>query len=236
VPSPRKAQYLLWSSPRTPARDFAARVRADLAPQLLELGSFALELTQTELAPPRLSLFPFRRQPVALLSLRGSDLPEPRQCAELLRPHAERVAGYAVDESLPVTYERTWADGEPTPGVSLLTLFRRRRGLTDADFLRRWHEGHTPLTLRTHPVWRYVRNVVREPLLDDSPPFDGIVQEHFRTRADLLNPLRFYDGPWRMLPNMVRVGLDVAGFIDLKTIETYLAVETHARSGLNQTE
>ena len=34
--------------------------------------------------------------------------------------------------------------------------------LTQATFMKRWHEGHTPLSLELHPLWNYNRNVVLE--------------------------------------------------------------------------
>jgi hypothetical protein len=230
VTSIEKAQYVLWGSGDRRWRDFATRIREVAVPALLDLGSFGLKLTVTERPPPLISAFPFRRRPVALLSLSGRELPSPARCEGVLAPLAGRLAAYRVEESTPRAYDRHWPDGQQTPGVSLLTLFRRRPGLGDDELLRRWHGGHTALTLRTHPVWCYVRNVVREPLTVGAPRFDGIVEEQFRERSDLLNPARFYGGALRMAPNMVRVAVDIAGFIDLWTIETYLAAEWCLRS------
>jgi hypothetical protein len=82
-------------------------------------------------------------------------------------------------------------------------------------------------------VWCYVRNVVDESLMEGSPPFDGIVEEHFREPRDLLSARQFFGGPLRMVPNMIRVGFDIFGFIDLLTIQTYLVTEVHLRSGIN---
>jgi hypothetical protein len=226
---PEKVQYVVWGRGGAAHPSFAALVRA-VAVELLRLGDFALKLTVTEARPPWLSTFPFCRRPVALLSLAGAGLPAPARCAELLAPCGDRLAGYRVVESTPRAYDRSWSDGEPSPGVCLLTLFRRRAGLADAELIRRWHEGHTSLTLRVHPVWCYVRNVVREPLFAGSPQFDGIVEEQFRERGELLDPVRFYGGALHMVPNMARVAVDIAGFIDLRTIETYLAVERVLRS------
>jgi len=141
------------------------------------------------------------------------------------------VSAYAVDTAWPVAYERHWADGEPTPSPILLTLLRRRPGLSDEDYLRRWHDGHTPLSLAIHPLWHYERNVVVRALTDDSAPCDGIVAEACPTRADLLDPRRFYGGALAMLPNMMRVGLDVLGFLDMRRTEVYLATEVVLRGG-----
>jgi len=129
-----------------------------------------------------------------------------------------RVHAYRVRPSAPI-------DAEPG-GPAMVTLFSRRRGLDRDDFLRRWHDGHTPLALRVHPLVRYVRHVVEVPL-DGAPPLDGIVLEQVRDLADLVRPWRFFGGPGAMIRNMVRVGLDARGFIDLSTIENQLvAVES----------
>jgi len=137
----------------------------------------------------------------------------------------DAAAGYRVDESLPRAYHRDWPDGRDTPGGSMLTLLHRRAGLTDAEFLRLWHEGHSPLALEIHPLWNYVRNVVTAPVLPGSPPLCGIVEEQFRTRADLLDPVKLFGGWLRMVPNMLRVYVDVRRFLDLAALENYLVTE-----------
>ena len=50
------------------------------------------------------------------------------------------------------------------------------------------------LALEVHPLWNYVRNVVVAPVLSGSPPLCGIVEEQFRTRGELLDPVRFFGG------------------------------------------
>jgi hypothetical protein len=52
----------------------------------------------------------------------------------------------------------------------------------------------------------------------------------FRTADDLRDPRRFFGGSWRMLPNMVRVGVDIQGFLDLPRLETWLVAEHWLRS------
>jgi len=225
-----KEQYLLWGKKRKAPGDFSRTVLDELAPRLLDAGDFELKLNHTAARPPRLSIIPFGARGVALFSLTGDQLPDPKWVEELLHPHGAAVAGYRVAESTPRGYDRGWPDGHQTPGIGLLTLFRRRRGLDDTTFLRRWHGGHTPLTFKIHPVWNYVRNVVQRPIIAGSPPFDGIVEEHFREASDLLNPARFFGGPLSMVPNMIRVASDIRGFLDQRSLETYLATELHLRS------
>jgi len=226
-----KLQFLLRPDGSVAIGDFARAVRETLEPALLAREPRQLSLHYTADAPPRLTVIPFRRAPICAVTLDG-DASDPAGWVEVMRRALPgvQIAGYRVEQAVPVAYSRDWADGEDTPGLGLLTLMRKPAALDWDRFIRRWHGHHTPLSLEIHPLWSYLRGVVEAPLLPASPPLDGIVEEHFRTRGDLLNPVRFFGGPLRMLPNMIRVGLDVRGFIDLRTIENYLVVERNLRS------
>ena len=133
----------------------------------------------------------------------------------------------ATPVALPVTPEL----GAVTPGAELLTLFRRKKGLDDDTLIRRWHGKHTPMSLEIHPLWGYIRNVVTTRWPDSATPLDGIVEEYFEVPGNLLNPVVFFNGPVRMIPNMVRVAWDIFGFIDMRTIETYWVSERWLRLG-----
>lgn len=205
---------------------FARRVEA-LVPALLAREPEGLKLTFTEAPPPRLSVIPFSRRPVALVSVWAPDGGGQGEWARAAALEGAEVTVYHVEESTPVAYARTWPDGERTPAAVLLTVFRRKRGLSDEELIRRWHGRHTPLSLEIHPLFGYVRNVVTS---SSGAPLDAIVEEHFRAREDLLHPHRMFGGPLRMLPNMVRVGRDIAGFIDRSSLETYLTAERWIRT------
>ena len=237
-----KLQYVIWGAPGSSVESFSRRVLEALVPRLLDHEPVRLKVTFTASEPPRLAVVPFGRRRVALISLWER---EERVGAvdwhSLMAAPDEELAGYEVTESSPMLYIKDWPDGERTPGAGLLTLFRRRPGLDDAELIRRWHGVHTPHTVRSQPNWSYVRNKVERPLIEGSPPFDGIVEEHFRTRQDLLDPVRFFGGAWtperatgrrlmRMVPNMVKMGMGVQRFLDMKTLETYLVDEVHVRS------
>jgi hypothetical protein len=219
----RKQQLVFRPDGPTTHAAFARRIEDEVLPALLAEGPARLKAVFTERPPPRLALVPFSRAPVAVVSWWSDE-------AAPARHPGFSVQAYDVEEAVPRAYERTWPDGERSPGVNLLTLFSRRPGLDDATFFARWHDGHTPLSLEIHPLWAYVRNVVREPL-DGAPPLDGIVEEQFRSAADLLRPTRMYGGGLlRTLRNMVRVGVDIHGFMDLRSMEVFLATELHVRS------
>jgi hypothetical protein len=225
-----KLQYLLRAPSTEGAEAFRDRALA-VGARLLASGPARLKLTVTAEEPPRLSVMPFRRDRLALVSLWDEGTPEAAASRwNALLETEGAAAGYRVDESVPRAYGRDWSDGEDTPGGSMLTLLHRRAGLSDAEFLRRWHEGHSPLALELHPLWNYVRNVVRVPVLPGSPSLCGIVEEQCRTREELLDPVRFFGGWRRMIPSMLRVYLDVRGFLDLAAIENYLVTERWLRS------
>ncbi len=140
------------------------------------------------------------------------------------------AGGYAVEEAIPVAYKKNWEDGTATPGICLLTLFRQKKGIDYNSFINRWHNGHTPLSLKIHPLWNYNRNVVMEKLTNTSSEWDGIVEEHFKTASDLLNPIKFFGNPFVMVYNMLRVYFDTNSFLDYKTIEPYFATEIWIKS------
>jgi hypothetical protein len=226
-----KLQYLIRPPSGQPPGVFSDYLLDGLGPTLLALGPERLKLTISDPAPPRLAVIPFARRSLGLISIWSDPArpPDAWNVAVLEAAGGYSVSGYRVEESLPVTYRRDWPDGQRTPGVGLLTLLNRRRGLDDATFMQRWHGKHSPLSLAIHPLWCYVRNVVRERLIPDSPRWDGVVEEHFQRREDLLDPRRFFGGALMMLPNMARVAADVAGFLDVRSLETYLAHEVHLR-------
>lgn len=184
-------------------------------------GLQALSVTVTEQPPPRLSVIPFRKGKIAALSLFSED--------EIRVADLEKEAGFAgiyqVTEAIPVSYKKDWADGKVTPGLCMLTLFRKRRGLDHDAFLHRWHNSHTPLSLKVHPLWHYNRNVVDRLLSSASEPFDGIVEEHTRTRSELLNPFKFFGNPLIILWRFLLVYRDTLSFLDYPSIEPYIVKE-----------
>ena len=210
--------YAAWSE----------RMKA-VASDLLERGPTRLQLTVTERPPPKVSFFPFKSDRLAIFNV-YADGDDPSRFTEALRAGAGSLSGYAVDEAYPVDYEKTWQDGEPTPSPILVTMLHKKSGVAADEYIRRWHDGHTPLSLEVHPLWYYQRNVVVEPVTDGAEPSDGIVLEACRTRGDLLNPARFFGGALKMVPNMIRVAKDISGFLDMKKTENYYATEYHLRS------
>jgi hypothetical protein len=181
-----------------------------------------LSVSLTKHAPPIVSVIPFKKKKIAVISV-GE--PDQKKLLDIINSIENLVGIYTVEEAQPVKYEKSWPDGMETIGVCLLTLFRQRKDIDYDTFIDLWHNGHTPLSLRLHPLWNYNRNVVIGQLIQGNEQYDGIVEEQFRHRRDLLNPAIFFGNIITMWYHMVEVYLDTKRFIDYKSMETYLATE-----------
>ncbi len=223
-----KLVYIIYGELSEPASSFSDRVLRGLVPRLLGQDPSRLKISMTAMNPPLFSVIPYRRKRIALISLWIGE-----GVGQTVEGWSRLVAGawgggcfgYRVEESRPVAYKRSWPDFTRTPGLGLLTLFRPRRGIAHEEFIRRWHHGHTPLALRIHPLWNYVRNVVRECIIPGSPSFAGIVEEQCRAVEEILKPTRFFGGLLPMLPNMIRIALDIRKWMDFRSIENHLVHE-----------
>ena len=184
-------------------------------------ASSYLHYTITLEAPPKRSVIPFRKDKIALISVKSGQ----HNYIDDLKNAAGYSGTYDVTEALPIAYNRDWPEGEATPGVCLLTLFRQKKSIGRETFIDRWHNGHTPLTLKIHPIYHYNRNEVKETTGDSPIHYDGIVEEHCRTKKELLNPFKFFAKSGFAPINMIKTYFDVNSFIDYKSIESYLVKE-----------
>jgi hypothetical protein len=120
---------------------------------------------------------------------------------------------YSVVESVPREYNLIdWRVGEPSPGVTLLALFRKKPGLLPNQFQKHW-QNHSVLSLRIHPLSRYHRNRVIQRIIGPGEPWDGIVEERVGSIEDLA-PERFYIGG---AADQALAAADIAEFIDVRS-------------------
>jgi hypothetical protein len=222
----KKEIYLIKEVWNETYQQFSNRILSLAASVSNDNNVVQLKVVLTSDSPPKISVIPFKKEKIAAISVFSARTGK----YNLLRNEPGFLGGYNVDEAIPVAYEKSWADGQTTPGVCLLTLFRQKKGINYNTFIHRWHNGHTPLSLKIHPLWNYNRNVVKEKLSDNSGEWDGIVEEHFRKTSDLLNPIKFFGNPFIMVYNMLRVYFDTKSFLDYKTIEPYFATEIWIKS------
>jgi EthD domain len=225
-----KLVYLLWRESSEDAHTFARRLLDAAGPKLVASGARSVAVNVPE---PEVNLawsVPVRDEGPAFAGLASFWLPcvdDAPAFEPILRDAAARSAGYLVTESVPRDFDqRTWPDGTQSPGVKLISAFEQPARLTRDEFIARWHGSHTPLSLEIHPLWRYVRNVVARPLTKGAPPYAGIVEEHLREVADLVEPARFYGGKDKLAANMKRVIDDVRSFLDLERVVNVVVRET----------
>jgi hypothetical protein len=201
---------------------FAAHIKDSVVPTLLPFCPGGLKTSVSGTPPQKRHVIPFRKDLIAVVSAEGASN-DFASCAAIQMGYE---GAYRVEEALPVRDEENWPRNVSAPGIGLLTLFRKKKNLSEDEFLSRWFKGHTPLSLKLHPLTNYNRNLVLETLEGSRTPYDGIVEEHVREAEDLLSPFRFFGRPPMTLINMLRVLLDVRGFIDYPSIETWTVSET----------
>ncbi len=220
-----KQIYLVRGKKEESYNLFKERIDSIVKPMAQDNHILNLSYTITEKSPPKVSIIPFKKKKIASITVKKND----EKAIEVITQLQGFEGAYSVTEALPVAYEKTWAEGEKTPGDCLLTLFKQKKNIDYKTFLDRWHNSHTPMSLKYHPLWHYNRNVVDELLTDYSVRWDGIVEEHMRTRSELMNPFKFFGGPLVILQRMLHVYTDTKSFLDYKTVEPYLVVEYHLK-------
>jgi hypothetical protein len=209
---------------------FKPRLFDTLVPRLLALKPEKLKIGLTEPKLPRFAVVPFKRTGLAMISVWDKWDDRAAEWQAEMSSLGWQVFGYQVAESTPVAYQKDWKDGEVSPGMVMLTIMKKNARLQHKQFMQEWFGHHTPMAMRIHPLWNYIRNVVESAVVEGSPAFDGIVEEHVRERRDITNPVRYFGGLLHFIANMIRVGLHARKFLDLSVIENYLLTEYHIRS------
>ena len=105
--------------------DFKNLLKDHLQMIIQQIDPLKLSYTITLQNPPGISVIPFRKSKIAVVSVYF----EGEKDFGLLEKLDGFWGSYEVSEALPVSYEKTWNDGEQTPGVCLLTLFRQKKNI-----------------------------------------------------------------------------------------------------------
>ncbi len=217
-----KLVYLLWKREADPIDAFRARLVEHVAPGLLSAGALSFVANVADLHGQLGANSPLvageGRSLSACVSVwvRSQDARKPLEAT--LSGVATRVQGFLVTESVPLRCpDRSWADGERSPGVTLWTAFPKPERVSDEAFFAHWYGSHTPLSFEVHPLWQYVRNAVARPLTPGAPPYRAIVEERFRSLDEILDLKRFFGGD---LANIKRVMDDLAAFTDMASMNT----------------
>ena len=190
-----KLVYLVGKPEAQPVEDFRERLLGPGAEDLLARGALELTVNVADLTelPDAMPIADPDGWLSASVSLWLPSLDERAPLEEVLDGLAARKAGYLVTESVPREYtDRDWADGERSPGVTMVAAFPKPDRIDDETFFRRWHGSHTPLSLKIHPLYRYIRNSVARALTPGAPAFRAIVEERVRTMREFAEPKLFY--------------------------------------------
>ena len=193
-----KLDYLLWER----ADDLLASPLADVT----GVRSVTVQLADDSL--PSTLLMGQGSSLAALVSVwvRSYDLRSGVE--ELLRASSPRVDGYLVTESEPQP------DDPSLDLLSHVTWFPKPERLSEEEFLRGWHEVHTPHSAELHPLRRsYVRDTVVRTLTAGSPDVRAVVVERFEV-ADYADPRRLFGSKEALQQNMT----DLPGYADLDAI------------------
>jgi len=231
-----KLCYVLWA-PSAAAGDASrdALVGA-VGPALLAAGARGVSVLVADAEARALARARRTRlaEPIAgMLSVWVDDAGHAPAVEAALAPHVARLAGYLVDESIPLPNATHRAPrGARTPGTTMLALLERPARLSHDEWIAIWHRQHSPLAIEIQCTYRYVRNVVRRPLTPGAPPWSGIVEEGFPTDAitDLQRWYRAEGDPETTRERIARMVASVKRFLDVERVESHPLGEYVLRS------
>src|SRR4051794_25201200 len=224
-----KLSYALWRAPDQPLEPIERALVDHVGPELFGLGAHGVRVLVEE---PQGAILRVGAQVSTGNVLCGAvsiwldslDERAPYEAVIASTP-APELHGWLVTESIPKAYggNRTWPDGERSPGLSITTVFDKKQGLSDDDFFRIWHGEHTPLSFDIHPLWLYVRNAVVRPVTPDAPVIRSFVYEATPTFEDMLDFHRFFGSGGdndELKTNIERVNNHMSTFADYAGLQT----------------
>jgi len=222
-----KLVYVLWSRPDGEGDDFVRALRGPVAGALREAGARDLVLhlvDETARAASRARITRLDPPPAGLVSFRLPSAGDRAACEAVLGRATSRLAGYRVEESVPLpNTTRPAPPGERTPGTVMVALLERPERLSREEWIAHWHGPHREVALETQCTFLYVRNVVLEALTPDAPPWEGIVEEGFPSEA-VGDPMRWYraeGSPEKLKENLGRMIESCRAFLDLERVESH---------------
>lgn len=221
-----KLCYVLWKPETTAPADFAAELRGPVAARIARssLGPLSLLVADEATEPVAKARIQRTTPPIAgMFSLWLDSLDARGGVEDALAPATARFAGFLVTESVPIENRTHRAGaGERTPGITMLSLLERPARLPEDEWLRIWHERHTPLAMEIQCTYLYVRNVVVRALTPGAPPWAGLVEEGFPSEA-VTNPMLWYKAGGsqeKLRENVGRMLASVRAFLDIERVES----------------
>ena len=215
-----KLVYLLWRSDGAEVERVGEELLRRRRPWLLEQTRGNVTVLLADVAEHLRA--PIEPPLVAAVSFWLDSVDHRGPLEEGLREVAPNLAGYLVTESVPRDYaDRTWSDGERSPGVTMIALIRRPARLTHEQFIEHWHGSHTPKSLEIHPLKSYIRNVVARPLTPGAPDYQGIVPEGLESVEHFFDPKLLYGSK----ANQQLMVEDMAAFLDVDQVHWTITSE-----------
>jgi hypothetical protein len=228
-----KLVYLLWERPSVDPAALRTRFLDEVAPALLALNPYALQMDLDDeyAQTPSMVPVPGDELPVRACVSMWIDAHDQRGAyEERLRPAAVRIGGYLVTESLYCDYggnrhagPRDWADGERSPGIVTLTVFDKPAGMDDETFYGHWYGHQSPMSEDMQPRTRYVRNAVVRAVTPGAPRYRAIVEESWPSVDHVTNLQTFFGASSNdELGENIRVMLDSTKLLyDPATMRNY---------------
>lgn len=176
------------------AEALGARLRAEVMPKLAPLARELTLFAATADVTPVEARTASGIEPASawLVTDAGSDVDE---VLAVLSPHVGQVVAYRVAGANAVTYERAWPDGTRSPGAQLLSMFRRKPGMSREACKEYWYCEETRQRVAMHPTWNLWCFWVKDALVANAPAWDGLTILHVEQAADLTSADRFYRDP-----------------------------------------
>lgn len=192
-----KLIYAFWGGGE-PAEALRQRFMSELRPRFTELGVERLQMNVADRDLTGAVEHMQRRtganpKPDGIVSFWLTSAYRRAPAEALLAKGFQRIAGYVVAEStiLP-NVEHPPKVGERTWGFTQVTFLKVSARLSFDEWRKIWFERHTKVGIETQANFRYVQNVVVQPLTAGAPEWRGIVEEGFP--AEAIRDLRvFYD-------------------------------------------
>ncbi|MEV0360027.1 hypothetical protein AB0H71_28610 [Nocardia sp. NPDC050697] len=159
---------------------------------LRSAGATAIQvnLADAAVAGALLRLTTFDAPVAAVVATRVPDEAAGARVTAVLTGFAERVAGWWVEEHLPLPPPEV-PPGERSPGLANIAFLRRPAELPYDAWRSAWLEQHTAVAIETQATFGYVQNRVLGPATDGAPEIAAIVEELFPIAA-LTDPHAFY--------------------------------------------
>ncbi len=221
-----KLVYVLWKPAAVAMSEFAKELLGPIAARLAKTSAGPCSVLLADQATEAVAKARIQRTtpPIAgLLSCWLHSVDERDAVEQELSAAVERVAGYLVTESVPIRNETHRAKpGERTPGITMLSLLEKPERLSQDEWIRLWHEHHTPLAMEIQCTYLYVRNVVVRALSPGAPPWAGIVEEGFPGEA-VTNPMLWYKAAGsqeKLRENLGRMLASVRSFLEIERVES----------------